>query len=83
MGQMLKQLLEDRGFEVNLKSDLTSMALRAGLESGDIQVCAEYTGTAWMTHLKRKYEADMDHMEIYRKVRAADEKNDVAWLHPI
>ena len=45
VGQLMKQLLEDRGFKVDLRSDLTSMALRAGMESGDIDICADYTGT--------------------------------------
>ncbi|MCK4729495.1 MAG: hypothetical protein KAT27_11260, partial [Desulfobacterales bacterium] len=42
VGQLIKQMLEDRGFKVDLKSDLTSMALRAGMESGDIDICADY-----------------------------------------
>jgi osmoprotectant transport system substrate-binding protein len=83
IGQMMKQLLEANGYKVNLRSDLTSMALRSALESGDIDVCAEYTGTTWMTHLKNKYEPSMDHNDVYRRVKKADKKNGIMWLHPI
>jgi osmoprotectant transport system substrate-binding protein len=83
VGQMMAQLMEARGFEVDLKSDLTSMALRSGLESGDIHICAEYTGTAWMTHLKQEYKPGMDHDDVYRQVEDMDAKNDIVWLSPI
>jgi len=83
IGQMMKQLLEARGFEVDLKSDLTSMALRSALESGDIDVCAEYTGTGWMTHLKKEYDPGMDHNDVYHQVKKTDKKNDILWLDPI
>lgn len=83
VGQMMKQILEDRGFDVDLKADLTSMALRGGLESGDLEICAEYTGTAWMTHLKKEYTPEMDHMDVYQQVKKEDAKNDITWLHPI
>ena len=49
IGQLLKQVLEEHGFTVNLVSDLSTMALREGMEAGDIDICADYTGTAWMT----------------------------------
>ena len=83
IGQMMKQILEDRGFDVELKSDLTSMALRGGLESGDLEICAEYTGTAWMTHLKKEYKPEMGHMDVYKNVKQMDAKNGYIWLHPI
>ncbi len=83
VGQMIKQILEDRGFEVDLKSDLTSMALRGGLESGDLEICAEYTGTAWMTHLQKEYKPEMDHKDVFQKVKKVDSENGFTWLHPI
>ena len=83
VGQMMKQILEDRGFDVDLKADLTSMALRGGLESGDLEICAEYTGTAWMTHLKNEYTPEMGHMDVFKQVKKMDKKNGYIWLHPI
>ena len=83
IGELMKQLLEDRGVAVQLKSDLTSMALRAGMESGDIDVCADYTGTAWMVHLKRQHKPGMGHNELYELVNLAEKKNHFVWLHPM
>jgi len=83
VGQLMKQVLEDRGFRVDLRSDLTSMALRAGMESGDIDICADYTGTAWMVHLKRQYKPGTGHNEIYQLVKGKDKRNHFIWLDPI
>jgi osmoprotectant transport system substrate-binding protein len=83
VGQLIKQLLEDRGFEVDLRSDLTSMALRAGMESGDIDICADYTGTAWMVHLKREFKPGIDHNQLYEEVKKEDSKNHFRWLGPM
>lgn len=83
VGQLMKQLLEDRGFKVDLRSDLTSMALRAGMETGDIDICADYTGTAWMVHLKREYKPGIDNNQLYALVKKGDNINDFIWLDPI
>jgi len=83
IGEMIKQLLEDRGFTVNLSSDLSSMVLREGMEAGDIDICAEYTGTAYMVHLGHEYEPGMDNNELYELVKEEEEGNDFIWLNPI
>ena len=83
IGQMIKQLLENRGFKVDLRADLTSMALRAGMESGDIDICADYTGTAWMVYLKRKYEPGVSHDALHEAVKKEDVQNGLMWLSPI
>jgi osmoprotectant transport system substrate-binding protein len=83
IGRLMKQLLEDHGFEVALRSDLTSMALRAGMESGDIDICADYTGTAWMVHLKREYKSGTDNNQLYRLVKTEEKKNNFIWLTPM
>lgn len=83
IGELMKQLLEDRGFKVDLRSDLTSMALRGGMESGDIDICADYTGTAWMVHLKREYKPGTDNSQLYRLVKDKETSNGFVWLDPI
>ncbi len=83
VGQMITQLLEDRGFQMDLKSDLTSMALRAGMESGDIDICADYTGTAWMVYLKKKYNPGTDDNKLYELVKSGEKDNGFIWLDPI
>lgn len=84
MGQLMKQMLEAHGFTVNLKTDLSSMVMRKGLESGDIDICAEYTGTAWMSHLGYPYSPAIGHQALYAVVKAIDKTdNNLIWLDPI
>jgi osmoprotectant transport system substrate-binding protein len=83
IGEMINQLLENRGFTVNLSSDLTTDIMRGGMESGDIDICAEYTGTAWAVHLGHTYEAGIDNNELYELVKEEDEGNGFIWLDPI
>jgi len=81
-GQLMKQILEDRGFNVELKSDLSSMIMRKGMETKNIDVCMEYTGTAWMVHLARAY-TPIGHEELYYMTKAVDAANKLVWLQPI
>ena len=83
VGQLMKQLLEDRGFAVELVADLSSMALRGGMEAGDLDICADYTGTAWMVHLEHEYEPGVDNNKLYRLVKEEDESKGFIWLNPI
>lgn len=82
-GQLMKQLLENRGFAVKLVSDLYSPELRRKMEKGEIDICAEYTGTAWMVHLKRKYTPGMDNNKVYSMVKAEETANGFIWLKPM
>ncbi|MEA3442491.1 MAG: glycine betaine ABC transporter substrate-binding protein [Chloroflexota bacterium] len=82
-GEMMKQLLEAHGFTVNLVSDISTMALREGMKAGDIDICAEYTGTAWMTHLGHVYEPGVDNNELYDMVKNEESGNGFIWLDPI
>ena len=83
IGEMIKQLLEDRGFTVNLVADLSTMALRQGMEAGDIDICADYTGTAWMVHLAHVYEPGVDNNKLYQLVKEEEEGKGFIWLDPI
>jgi osmoprotectant transport system substrate-binding protein len=83
IGQLMKQVLEEHGFKVNLVSDLSTQALREGMEAGDIDISADYTGTAWMTHLGHEYEQGTDNNKIYEMVKAEDTSKGFVWLDPI
>ena len=83
VGQLIVQVLEEHGFKVNLVSDLSSPELREKMEAGKIDVCTEYTGTAWMVHLAHVYEAGMDNNEVYHLVKDEDEGNGFIWLNPM
>jgi osmoprotectant transport system substrate-binding protein len=84
MGELLKQVLEANGFSVVLKSDLNSMVMRNGMESGEIDICADYTGTNWMTHLGYPYDPSIGHQALYAAVKAVEEvDNNFVLLDPI
>jgi osmoprotectant transport system substrate-binding protein len=83
VGQLMKQLLEDRDFAVELVSDLYSADLRRRMEDGDIDICADYTGTVWMVHLEHDYEPGMDNNEVYQLVKEEEEDSGLIWLKPI
>lgn len=83
IGQLMKQILEDNGFTVTLSSDLSTDILRGGMESGDIDICADYTGTAWLTHLGHEYTPGVDNNDIYQMVKEEDAGNGFVWLDPI
>ena len=83
VGELMKQLLEDRGFAVELVADLSTMALRGGMEAGDLDICADYTGTAWMVHLEHEYEPGVDNNELYRLVKEEEEGKGFIYLNPI
>ncbi len=80
IGQITVQLLEDRGFDVIDKTGLGGTSVcRKALESGEIDMYWEYTGTGWMTHLGHDKPLT-DSQECYQKVKAADKKNGLIWL---
>jgi osmoprotectant transport system substrate-binding protein len=83
IGQLMKQVLEANGFTVTLTSDLSTDILRGGMESGDIDICADYTGTAWLTHLGHEYTPGADNNEIYQMVKEEDAGNGFVWLDAI
>jgi len=83
VGQLIKQLLEDRGFTVTSVSDLSTANLRAGMEAGEIDICAEYTGTAWLVLLAHEREPGRDNNEVYRLTKEVEEGNGFIWLNPI
>jgi len=83
VGQLMKQLLEDRGFAVKLVSGLYSPDLRRRMKDGDIGICTEYSGTAWMVHLGHKYKPGTDRNEVYRLVKEEEEGNGLIWLKPM
>ncbi len=81
LGQIMIQLLESRGFVCEDKTGLGgTLVMRKALESNQIDICMEYTGTALVTHLKQK-DIITDPQKCYEFVKATDlEKNDLVWL---
>lgn len=82
LGEMYALVLEDAGFEVERKLSLGGTPVaHAGLESGEIDLYPEYTGTGLLTILKLP--ANSDQQEVYETVAAAyQEQFNLVWLEP-
>lgn len=81
VGQLMVQLLQAKGYTVNLVSDLSSSALRQGMVSGDIDICADYTGTAWAVYLGNTYTPGVTNEKLYQDVKQADAANGFVWMN--
>lgn len=82
IGEMYALVLEDVGFEVERRLNLGGTPIaQAGLESGEIDVYPEYTGTGLLTVLKLP--ASSDQQEVYNTVAEGyQEQFDLVWLEP-
>jgi len=81
--EITAQALESAGAEVDRNCGLNGTApTRAALESGDIDLYWEYTGTGWVTHLGETEAVD-DPAQLFEQVAEADaERNDISWIAP-
>ena len=83
LGEMLALMLEERGLPVDRRLNLGgSFICHQALESGQMDVYVEYTGTAWTAILKEPILGDS--AEVYRKVQEEYRKRfQLAWgAHP-
>jgi osmoprotectant transport system substrate-binding protein len=82
LGQITVAVLEHAGAKVDDQTGLAgSVAARKALESGDIDMYWEYTGTNWLTYLK-KTEPIADAQGQYEAVKKAEAANGIALLDP-
>jgi osmoprotectant transport system substrate-binding protein len=81
LGKMMIALLEANGFECRDSTGLGgTMVARRALESGQIDIYMEYTGTALITFLKHK-DPITDPQKCYEVVKKEDlQKNGLVWL---
>lgn len=81
LGQMTILALEDAGYKVEDKTGVAgSDKVRSALKNKEIDICWEYTGTAWVSHLQHDKPLT-DSQDCYNKVKAEDEKNGIEWLN--
>lgn len=82
IGEMYALVLEDEGFQVERRLNLGGTPVaQAGLESGEIDVYPEYTGTGLLTVLKLPVSSDQQ--EVYDTVvKGYQEQFDLVWLEP-
>jgi osmoprotectant transport system substrate-binding protein len=83
LGQITLQALEAAGATVEDQIGLAgTVAARKALESGEIDMYWEYTGTGWITHLGHT-DPIPNRQEQFEAVAKEDlEKNDIKWLEP-
>ena len=83
LGQITLQVLENAGATVNDQIGLAgTVAARKALESGEIDMYWEYTGTGWITHLGHTKPIP-DRQKQFEAVAKEDlKKNDIKWLSP-
>lgn len=80
LSSMTAQLLEANGFDVDNRAGMGSAALRQAMESGQIDVYWEYTGTSLITYNKVEEKLDAD--ETYARVKELDAEKGIVWLEP-
>src|SRR5213083_542387 len=80
MSQMTAQLLQAKGFKVDVKAGMGSAVLRQAQESGQIDVYWEYTGTSLITF--NKVTDKLDAAATYAKVKELDAAKGLVWLNP-
>lgn len=81
-GYLMKLILEDRGYAVDLRTGMSSMVLREAVENGDIDLCMDYTGTMWLSYTQHLFEGETQ-LELFEKVKAYDAERGITWLDPI
>lgn len=80
IAELTSQLLAANGFKPDKRVGMGSAVLRQALESAQIDVCWEYTGTALSLVYKdsEKYTAEQG----YEKIRSLDAAKGIVWLKP-
>ncbi len=82
VGNLMAILLEDRGYDVDLKTGMSSTVMREAMESGDLDLCMDYTGTQWLTYTGHPFMGESPE-EMYEKTKASDAEIGLVWLDPI
>ncbi|HEX5540341.1 MAG TPA: glycine betaine ABC transporter substrate-binding protein [Micromonospora sp.] len=82
LAEITAQLLRAHGAEAEVKEIKGSVNTRKALESGELSMYWEYTGTAWITYLQQTTPIP-DAEQQYAEVAAQDlEKNGIKWFAP-
>jgi len=81
LGQITALALENAGADVTDQTGLAGSAtVREALESGEIDIYWDYTGTGWVNILGHTTEDVPD--DLYAAVAEEDAENGIAWLEP-
>jgi len=79
LSNITAQYLSAKGYKTDLKTGLGTTLMRSALESGQLDVVWDYTGTALIVynHIEEKLPPD----EIYAKVKELDAPRGLIWLN--
>lgn len=85
LGHMAVMLLQNEGLDVEEQFGVASAAMRSALESGQIDLYYEYTGTAYVAyHGQSNRSVMIDSTAVLGAVRELDSvKHDLRWLTPL
>jgi len=82
VGNLMALILEDRGYDVELNTGMSSTILREGVENGSLDLCMEYTGTMWLSYTGHEFKGESPE-EMYEKTKLSDAERGLIWLDPI
>ncbi|AMP15789.1 glycine betaine ABC transporter substrate-binding protein [Collimonas pratensis] len=80
LSSMTQQYLSAKGYTVDLKNGLGTTIMRQALESGQIDIVWDYTGTALIVYNKIDEKLDQD--QSYERVKQLDAARNLIWLKP-
>ncbi len=82
VGNLMYLFLQDRGFDVELTTGMSSTVLREAMETGALNLCMDYTGTQWLTYTGHAFNGESPE-EIYQLAKDSDAEIGLIWLAPI
>lgn len=82
VGNLMAILLEARGYDVDLKTGMSSTVMREAMETGALDLCMDYTGTQWLAYTGHQFKGESPEV-MYGKASASDEVRGLIWLNPI
>lgn len=82
VGDLMYLFLQARGFDVELTTGMSSTVLRTAMETGELDLCMDYTGTQWLTYTGHAFLGESPE-EIYQLAKDSDAEIGLIWLDPI
>jgi len=79
LSDMTAQYLRAKGYDTELKNGLGTTLMRSALESGQLDIVWDYTGTALIVY--NHIEDKLDPEQIYQKVKELDAPRGLTWLN--
>jgi len=80
LSSMTQQYLNAKGYTASLKNGLGTTIMRQALESGQIDIVWDYTGTALVVY--NKIDEKLDRDQSYQRVKELDAPRKLVWLQP-